>query len=449
MKEPDWTEFTNGITRLKIINNAITRLEPVRDTKSFEVLYWILDKGKENEVKLHTWQVLWISWNTRGTKLKGNSLVKPVVGMARLLEQIGKAVGINFKRWSDRKYFFVCGTEKRPWGKAHMANFLRDVKRMKEKNLSAIPVPAGFSVEDIGGEVFEGKAITDYIVTMIAVGMQYPKEFLESGRTQASDKAFLAWVVRYGRNQNLLRRAYEHQLWKRHLWCLYGKTQTIVKQGPKPKDAKSREIPTYVPKLIWKAEGKWAKETKMKTLKLVGDMANPADPPLHVALQKDMADTLGYGGLDWTDVDKFVEVRGKIKVIEAQRELMKVEALLKRDQELEKKGTLVKKVEADQKAKLEIQKQIPLKGKEEQLKEQQVKRLEAGVSVTKKPEKGKSKPMGGTRKVEETEIMIKPVEIPVKIRVVEDKEVTKEKKKTEDKKQKLIKKIEKQLEKEP
>jgi len=762
--EPDWKNFKQGITRLKIIKDAVTRMKPVRDNKSYEVLYWILDEMKETSVKLHTWQVLWVSWNTRGTQLIGNSLIKPVYTLARLLEQISECVGINFKRWSDRKYFFVCvppwtevwtpngyrqikdigvgdnvwsqhsiaevlqtfqnpykgdlitiktkmlepvsftpnhpikvakkyrlrtkeghekylvkfevldgykradelttddyvivpkikeshdiwidfpnlqhkmgrgygrnpetlpsqylsedlaklfgwylaegcltssgyglrfclgktethhakeiidllwetlglraktddyptslvvqvnskslaefmvkwfgkganskhlpetflywkpeilqamisrilmgdghlgkdnwwklklnsktlqkqlqlillklghraglsfverdvvdyiqgrqinqhdawtltwnennksiaedednyyfrimeitrrpfegyiynlhtsmneyltpfviancGTEKRPWGKAHMANFVRDVKRMREKNLSAIPVPAGFDVKDIGGEVFEGRAITDYLVGMIAAGMQYPKEFLETGRTRASDKAWLAWLVRYGRNQLQLRRAIEHQLWKRHLWCLYGRKQRVPKQGVAVDQQDL--IDTYVPRLEWKAEGKWAKETKIKMLKMIGDMANPATPPLHLAMQKDMAETLGYGELNWDDIIEYTTIRGEINLIEAKRELLRSKAQLERDKELAEKKQLAGEIEKEKQA--AMQKAEALKGPkvptEEELKERQEKRLEGGVSVTKKPKKGVARPMGGPRKVVQEE----------------------------------------------
>lgn len=768
VKEPDWKKFRDGITRLKIIDGAIDRLEPIRDTESFEVLYWVLDKNTKDPIFLHTWQILWITWNARGRKLKGFSLVKPVYVAAKLLEQIQYNVGLNFSRWADKKYFFICvppetevwtpegyrqikdiqvgdevwskhstaevlqtfknpykgdlitikpkmlesvsftpnhpikvarkhrlrtkeghekyltefkvldsykradelttddyvivpkikeshdvwvefpdlshrqgwghgqnpkplksqwlsedlakifgwylaegcpssknngvifslgktethyakeiidllwktlglkakisekatglqvvvnskvlsefmvkwfgkgannkhlpqdflywkpkvlgsmmsrivmgdghlgkdnwyklklnsktlqkqlqlvllklghraglsfvkrdpigyiqgrkinqhdawiltwneenkviaedednhyfrimeitkklfegyvynfhssmnemllpfrtkqcGTEKRPWGKVHTANFIRDVKRMKKKNLSALPVPAGFSVKEIGGEVFDGANITDYLLGMISAGMQYPKELIAGAERGESEKAWLAWVVRYGRNQQQLKRSIEHQLFKRHLWSIWGKEQTIRKQGVKPD--KRATIPTFIPKIVWGAEGRWAKETKIKTLKLLGDMANPASPELHLSMQKDMAETLGYGQLDWKDTEDFITLNKKIKVVEAKRQLLRSKALLKRDEELGEEG-LVKKIGEEEKVKRMMLEQSGKEegddevSQEERLKKQQKKRLKGGVSRTTKggkTKKGKAKRLGaGPRKVE-------------------------------------------------
>lgn len=773
VKEPDWKKFTNGITRLKIIDGAVNRLEPVRDTKSFEVLYWVLDKNTKDAKYFHTWQIFWLPWNIRGTHLKGSSLVRKVYVIAKLLEQIQKNVGVNFQRWAEKKYFFICcapwsevwtedgykqikdivvgdkvwgryglstvletfkrpysgdmvniktkyldtvtftpnhpikvarkyrlrngvghrkylvqfkevegykradevttddwlivpktnfdkdvfvdfptlehaegygngrnptqiqsrpldkdlarlfgwylsegsinsvnnysvqfslninekhyaeeivtligklglkasisekpetnslqvvvcskvlatfldnwfghgannkhlpehflywntelitslvsgvvdgdgskrgnmirlklnsktlikqlqlalmkvgvvsgfykvkrspteirgkkivgsdayqinwvenrtvnisdeenyyfrvtsttktdydgyvynlhvdneneyylpfrthncGDAKRPWGRVNTANFLRDLKSMKENNLTAIPVPAGFDVKDIGGEIFEGSAVTEHLLGMIAAGMQYPKELIQTGKMNVSENEWLGWIVRQGHNQDAVARAVEQQLWRRHLYCVSGKTHRISRKG-KLIENQDEEM-TFIPKLVWKAEGHWARETKMKTLKLVGDMANPASDVLHFAMQKDMADTLGYGELDWTDTENYLKLQKEIKLVAGQIELLKSQATLKY---LETIGLdkLVKVLEEQEAVNTLLgvkQEQENISGdkdsadvkepktktKEEQLKTQQENRLTGGVNRSNKDtknEKGMAKKSG-------------------------------------------------------
>lgn len=220
----EWKKF-RGIRRLKIIPDAVNRCIPYRHPKSYEVLYWTIDEmqtAKEGEQpkvkKLLPFQIFWIAWNTKGTNLKGNSLVRPVVSIAELVKRIQKATGKGFERWANKKYFFVCGSEKRPWSPIHIRNFLKVLGMMISNNWAGVPVPTGFDVKEIGGTVFEGRDLLDHLISMICAGMKFPRDFLEYGRTRAGDTAWLAWQVEYGRSQLQLRRAIEQQLFKRHVW---------------------------------------------------------------------------------------------------------------------------------------------------------------------------------------------------------------------------------------
>jgi len=275
---------------------------------------------------------------------------------------------------------------------------------MIKNNWVGIPVPAGFKIENIGGEqsIFEGRNLLDYLTGMICAGMQYPREFLEVGKTAASDKAWLAWTVRYGRSQQQVRRAIEHQLFQRHLWCEFGKTYRIPKKGVEV--AKQERRPIYVPKIEWRAEGRWHREEKTKQLKSILDAANPADPPLKLAIEKALSQVLGLGELDFDSYIKLFGLQTEIKLIVAENEKMIAEEKLKIDKDLKKSGKLAEAIEARrlmaiEKAKpaVEGDKQQPT---QEELERRGKKRGEEGVSRTgrgKPTEKGKAKAVGGTR----------------------------------------------------
>lgn len=362
VREPDWKKL-GGIVRLKIIDEADRRMQVVRDPVSYEVLYWVVDKGKGSEVKLHTWQVFWLPTDMKGTNLFGRSIIRPVVEIARILRELYRVIGVNAKKWANKRYFFVTGSEKRPWSKIHIQNFLKDIKEMVEKNKTGIPVPAGFDVKEIGGELFTADSVLDVLLNLICAGMKYPKEFL-FGRKE-TEKRWISWNVTYGHRQEKIAEAIRHQLWKRHLWCLYGKEYRIPKQGVPPEQQERK--PIYIPKLVWKEEGKWAKQTELEILAKLLNVANPVSPELKNAIEWRIKDILGFGeiGLPTTeDLKKMMEKAEK--------------------EEKEKKG------------KKEMGEKVP--PDEEKLK----KRLEKGVSKARKEtgkesQKGKARPMGGTR----------------------------------------------------
>ena len=384
----DWKQH-KGIQRIKIIDDAWNRVQAVRDQKSSRILYWLVDKGEQTEVKLLPQKIFWWADNTRGTALKGQSRIRKVASIAKLLEKIYEYVGEGFQKWGNPKWFFITGSEKKPWAAPHIVNFMNDLRKMIKENKSAIPVPAGFDLKKIGGEIFEGRDELDHFLTVICNGMMVPREFVES-RSGATDKPFLAWTVMYGRHQQQFRRAIEHQLYRRHLYCLHGATYEVTKRGPEPEGGRERK-PTYIPKLQWRAEGRWHKAERLKTLKTLLDPANPLDPPFKLRVEQDMAEILGYGAIDVSLYEDLFELQTKVKLINAERDLQKAEQLLKQEKEALARGELV--VEA------------PIgepETPEEKKKKEAEKRLEGGVHRTtrdaeKPTEKGKAKQLGGTR----------------------------------------------------
>jgi len=399
--EAEWKQF-KGVKRLKIIGNAIERLKPYRDPISMEVLFWTLDAEQprlskdEREVfgektensgqYFLPWQILWLSWNTRGNDLIGQSIIKPVFELSLLVREIWNAAGKGFKRWANKRYFFVTGTESRPWSDPTIRNFLKLIQQMVKENWTGMPVPWGFDIKEIGGEVFEGRDLLNHLITMIAGGMTYPVDFLEAGRTRADDKSWLAWQVTYGTNQLQLRRAIEQQLWQPHLWSLYGFTYDEKKQGVRPEDR--RKLPIYIPKLEWRAEGKWHAVERLKMDAQILNVANPIGPELKLAVEIDIAKIMG-----WSDIEfpSFEELRAELKRQDREE---KLKAKLKEKQLLEQE-TEPAKAKPKEKTTEEPE-------EEEQTTEKIQKRLEGGVSTVLRPTGGKSKKgvaknLGGTR----------------------------------------------------
>jgi len=326
----EWKSF-KGITRLKIIDNAITRLSPVINSKSFEIGYWVLDtklgksqtqqirekvgmeKKKLEGIKFHPFEILWLSWNTRGTNLKGHSIIEPALEVARLARKIQRAVGKGVNRWAEKKFFFVCGTDKKPWNKHALRKFLKYLEMMIKHHWTGIPVPQGFKVEEIGGDVFEGTNILAHLIDMICAAMNYPRDFLERGRSRAGDKAWLAWQVKYGTNQRQLRRDIEFQIFETNLWCKFGKTYREKKQGVEPPRREKKD--TYVPKIIWKAEGRWQKKEEIETLLKGLNVANPLGPEMKLAIERRLAVLLQFGDIElpsFKDLRKEVKLRAKL-----------------------------------------------------------------------------------------------------------------------------------------
>jgi len=260
-----WTKH-KGIERLKIIEDAIFRLTPKRDPTSYEIMFWVVDEEEnqspEQWIKLLPEQVFWLSPNREGHELIGPSIMASVASIAYLLDGILSAIGINFQRWGNKRYFFIMGTPERPWSPPAVKSFLTDTKTMVDKNKMGIPVPAGFDYKSIGGEIFEGTDVINYFFSAIATGMLFPRDFMETGRTQASDKNWRAWLVRIGRLQRQVKRDIEQQLWEPHLWCKYGKTYRIPKKGtPIEKQEQPKQ---YVPKPVGKQRGVGIFKRKLK-----------------------------------------------------------------------------------------------------------------------------------------------------------------------------------------
>lgn len=324
----EWKKM-GGIKRFKIIENAVERLVPQRDPITFEIMYWTLDEltqkkkdllpkttatakeEKKEPQKFLPWQIFWLSWNTRGTELIGKSVIKPVLWLANMVKEIQRALAKGYRRWANKKYFLVCGSEKRPWGKIAQREFGKALAFMIKNNLDALPVPQGFDTKEIGGEVFDSRNLLDYLTGQICTGMTYPRDFLEQGRTRASDKAWLAWQVTYGEAQHQIRRAIEQQIWQAHVWCKFGLTIRVPKQGVKKR--KQEKMPTYVPKVEWRSESKWHMTERLNMDVQILNIANPVGPQLKLAVERDIAKTMGWGEVI---LPSFEELEKELKALE-------------------------------------------------------------------------------------------------------------------------------------
>ena len=319
----DWAKH-KGIQRLKVIDDAVNRLEPIRDDKSFQVKYWILDKGQVTQTLLLPEQIFILSNDAEGTSLIGESEVAGCATIAILLNNILEAIGVNFTRWGNKRYYFIMGTPERPWSPAHVTNFLKDTKDMVTKNKLGVPVPAGFDFKEIGGEIFEGRDVIDTMMSIIASGMQYPKEFLESPRTQASDKSWMAWLVKISGKQNQIRRSVEQQLWEKHLFCRFGKNYKVKKKGVSPDKQEDRT--QFVPNMRWKITGQWNMKEKIEILRGLLNVSNPLSPMLKLEVEKDLAESLGYSSIPFPTQE------------ELEKELEEAEQQDQKEKELKMRG---------------------------------------------------------------------------------------------------------------
>lgn len=422
----DWKKL-KGIVRLKFIEDGVTRMQSFRESDTNDLRYWIVDRKtqteedkllqnnprQDTEVHLHPWQVFWIVWNARGLNMHGISLIRAVLTEARLMRIIETAMGKGYQRWSDKKYFFVCGTDKRPWGKVATRNFLKAMEMMIKNNWTGIPVPNGFDIKDIGGEIFDARNFLDFLSTMICAGMGYPKDFLlqeSKGAGGTSKEAWIAWQSTYGYNQEDLKQAIETQLWEKQIWCKVGQNYAVAKQGVS--EANREMKPVFIPKVQWRSESKWLMETRMKMDTQVLNVANPVGSQLKLGVEMDIAKTMGL-----TDVvfptfeqleaslktqDENAKTKLEVEKLRLQVEQLKLEYMIKNPK------TITEPIE------MQAQPQEPVqpasKEGEEPVGEnpkrplpKPKKRLEGGVSRmnkdTEEPNaKGEAKPLGGTRK---------------------------------------------------
>jgi len=377
VKEPEWNTDLQGIKRLKIMDRAYERFDVQRDPKSWEIKYWIVDEGKgvkpitlSSGIKvrklagkqiagtyLHPWQVFWLVLRRKGFGVKGESVIEPVYSSAILLEKIMKAVGEGIHRAGNKKYFIICGTEKRPWSTPHIRNVLQQLKEASKKNWSTIPMPMGFDIKDIGGEVFEANDVVDYFLKIIAGGMKVPASVLGIEVREQKEYSYTGYKA------NLLS-AVKHQLFKRHVWCKHGKKST--KQGGKA------ERTVYIPNPRIKVEELLTMRERIDLFIDMSNVANPVHGLVKLKGEQELCKLLG-----WDDVLLPTQEVAKKEMDERKA---KEEAFM------EKKSKIVDKVQGPP---------IP------QTKERQVKRLEG--MADKHPEKGKARELGkGRRSIEET-----------------------------------------------
>jgi len=408
--DPDWKKDNLGkIVRLKIINNAIQRLFPVRDPQSWEILYWVLlYKPAESQTGMeiydfmeykpnrkskkpkpiavfHPAQIFAISINRKDWDYKGTSVIASVYKLTTILEKIWKAVGEGIYRAGNKKYFIICGTEKRPWGKPFIRNTLKLIREMGEKGWTAVPVPAGFDIKEIGGEVFEGTEVIEHFVSMIASAMQTPKDVLQFLRGRVSEGPWRVAKEVHARRRMELAHAIRSQLFARLVWTQYGKEKQ--KQGGKATE------PVYVPYVKWISTPDIRE--RIEILARLLNVANPVRPELKLEIERELAQLLGYDNIILPSAEEYKQ---------------KLEQL---EQEMMERGKKKRRAPPTEKHQGE-----PEKPSEEKVR----KRLEKGVSkrIRKSEEEvgekaeGKARPMGSTRVPKEVQETITIIHVPVK-----------------------------------
>jgi hypothetical protein len=395
--EPQWKDSDDdetkkglgGITRLKIIRDSGNRLARYREPLSWEIQYWTLDetagaltfedeirgktssKTKKQVIKYHPWQLFWLAPNRREWDIFGESVIAPVCSIAKTLRRIIDAVGEGIYRAGNKKFFIVTGTEKRPWSSPHIRDVMSQIKEMGEKNWTTVPVPAGFDIKDIGGEVFEATNVINTLLTLIAHGMNCPKEIVGLPSRGSGERQFISSNIEVERMRNVFKFAVEDQLFARHIWCEYGKVRT--KQS-----GRSHE-PTYIPMVKTTTKGLMSDLERLELCLKLLNVANPLDPRTKYRAEKEILQIMG-----WDDVP------------------------LPTMEEIEDE---IKKQKAEQ-AKLLKQKEKAQGEPDPQTKERQEKRLKG---MEKSSAKGQSKEMGTTRTPKDVAETVKQPEKPSKV----------------------------------
>ena len=378
-KEPSWGGL-KGIVRFKIAHNARKRFKLYRDPKTWQAKYWSVDETvkkdneamttqgirislrtfkqeKPNAVYMHPWQLFWLNLNRKNYSEMGESIIDEVLMSALLLEKILKAVGEGIYRAGNKKYFIICGTEKRQWSGPYIRNMLQQLKEASQKNWSTIPAPAGFDIKDIGGDVFEADKVVDYFKKIIARGMGVPAKVLG---VEIRDEPHYGYEIM----REQLRMAIKYQLFETHLWCEFGQ-KTRGKQGGKASK------PVYVPNPRFKDESLLSFPERIELLFKGFNVANPFNPLIKLRAEREYCKLMG-----WDEI-----------LLPTQEELKaELDELERQAKEKMEKGKSEEEKPAGEKR----------QGKPEpQTKERQEKRLKG--MTQKHPEKGKARSQGGTR----------------------------------------------------
>jgi hypothetical protein len=395
-KEPEWKKL-NEIVQLKLLKNGIGRLKLYRDPRTWEANYWTLDeivgsgdtamaihqltlKDDSGQVlRYYPWQIFWLNLNRREYDERGISVIEPVKKTALLLEKILSSVGEGIYRAGNKKYFIICGTEKRPWSKPHIRNVMQQIQEMGKRNWTNVPVPYGFDIKDIGGTVFEATDVISNLTQILAQGLHVPlsvvmpaRESPESAKEQSGTS-----FNEIERMRHEFKQAVEQQLFKKQLWCKYGKTRQ--KQG-------GAVVPMYVPELEQSTKGLQSPIERLTTIVQILNVANPVDPQLKLELDREFAKILGY---DMIKMKTQEALRKELDVMQNQKE-EQAELALKQTKlgiENAKKAAQQPQPTTNPIGKQQGQPQPPTEDKQQ-------KRLASGVS---KNLKGKAKPMGGPR----------------------------------------------------
>ncbi len=310
--EPDWADL-KSLVQLKIFKNAKGRLKLYRDPETWEANYWTLDEivsqgdttmamsqlalkpASGIVLKFHPWQLFWLVVNRREFDEQGMSVIMPVKNTALLLEKILNAVGEGCFRAGNKKYFIVCGTEKRPWSKPHIRNVMQQINEMGKRNWTTVPVPYGFDIKEIGGNVFQANQVITTLVNLLAQGMHVPTEILgvltRAMGTTTGERMTSASFNEIEQMRYEFKQAIENQLFKKQLWCTYGKTKT--KQGGKGVEA------IYVPDLKCSTKGLLSPIDKLDEIVKLLNVANPVSPQMKLELEREMGNIMGYDNIDF------------------------------------------------------------------------------------------------------------------------------------------------------
>jgi hypothetical protein len=380
--EPVWTDL-KGIVQLKILRDSITRLKLYRDPLTWEANYWTIDESTQQAPTAESiatssipksarpnapalikrylpWQIFWLSVNRLGWDYQGKSVIEPVAELAKILDKILNSVGEGIYRAGNKKYFIVCGTEKRPWSKPYTRDTMQQVRQMGAKNWTTVPVPAGFDIKEIGGTVFEATDVVNYFMSLIAQGMHVPLEVIGDRYARGNqEKAYAVTFDEIERMKHEFKISVEYQLLRRQVWCERGKEKT--KQG-----GKGRLI-YYIPELKITSRGLFSPNDRLEKIFKALNVANPISPLVKIEMEKDMAKIFGYD-----------EIKLKTQE-EAKKDLKATEELMKKNLEKGQLNALGEKSQGQPKPVTE---------------ERTEKRLGGGVSRT---NRGESKPMGGSR----------------------------------------------------
>jgi hypothetical protein len=398
LETPTWTEL-KGIKRLKVIDAAYRRLKLYRQT-DWEANYWTLDEvnaqaqmatpqqqlteklmGKlPNQtavikaVYYHPWQIFALSINRQRWDYQGRSLILPILSVVKLLEKIMNAVGEGIYRAGNKKYFIVCGTEKRPWSVIHIRNLLQQLKEAGEKGWSTIPVPAGFDIKEAGGEVFEAQNVIDYFLRIISSSMHVPPKIVGLESRDILPEQMTDDMLRY---KEAFRTAIETQLFKLVIWTEFGNEKS--KQG-------GSKDPQYIPEVRFKTEELMSDVNRLKMCKEILNVANPVRPETKLEVEREINKIMGFDVL-----------------LPSQEEYKK--EMEKLDEEMKKK--LAEKPQQPEGTEGEKFQGPP----KPQTEEQQQKRLQAGVNVRKAgSKKGKIPSKEESMAIEESQVVIEEPE---------------------------------------
>lgn len=316
-KEPDWGKLEH-IVQLKIFKNALGRMKLYRDPNTWEANYWTLDEivstgdtamaipqmalkpaGGQSQ-RFHPWQIFWLNVNRREFDEKGMSVISGGKNLALLLERMLNSVGEGVYRAGNKKYFIICGTEKRPWSKPHIRNVMQQVQEMGRRNWTTVPVPYGFDIKSIGGEVFQANQVLTIVINLLAQAMHVPTEVLGIVlRAQGAGMGERILTASFNEIEQMryeFKSAIQNQLFMKELWCTHGKTRT--KQGGKGTE------PIYVPAVKCSTKGLLSPIDRLEQIEKILNLANPVSPQTKLEVERDLADIMGYDNIDFETQDE-------------------------------------------------------------------------------------------------------------------------------------------------